>query len=524
MRLIRTDQFEALHDTGAHRRLEAASAARLPPHTLMARAGSAVARLARALQPHAQCIWVACGPGNNGGDGLVAATLLHQWAQTRGGRPRVIASHWLGSSAEPAQLPEDARHALLQARAAGVAFSDEPPADFDLAIDAVFGIGQRRAAPPERLIWLELLQKTAQTVLCVDLPSQLQSDTGAWHSPAGSAAPASGVAGPRHTLSLLSLKPGLFTAHGRDLAGQAWLDDLQTDASPETPTAWLAGRSAPVRATSERAHASHKGRYGDVGVIGGQGLMHSGVGMTGAALLAARAALQAGAGRVLVGLLGEPADGQPIEWDVLYPELMFRQHSLLTEPGFMGVSAIVCGCGGGSQVAAVLLELLAGAPRLVLDADALNAVAASPALQQALQQRHRLGWTTVLTPHPLEAARLLGCDTRDVMAGRLQAAQSLSDRFQAVCVLKGSGTVIAAPAQRPLINPTGCAALATAGTGDVLAGMIGSALALPDRDASQTLDLVAQAVFQHGWLADHWGTAAEPLRAGLLAARVQPLN
>jgi len=91
-------------------------------------------------------------------------------------------------------------------------------------------------------------------------------------------------------------------------------------------------------------------------------------------------------------------------------------------------------------------------------------------------------------------------------------------------VLKGSGTVIAAPAQRPLINPTGCAALATAGTGDVLAGMIGSALALPDRDASQTLDLVAQAVFQHGWLADHWGTAAEPLRAGLLAARVQPLN
>jgi hydroxyethylthiazole kinase-like uncharacterized protein yjeF len=524
MRLIRTDQLEALHNTNAHRRLEADSAHKLPPHTLMARAGSAVARLARALQPHAQCIWVACGPGNNGGDGLVAATLLHQWAQTRGGSPQVVVTHWLGSSAEPVQLPEDARLALLQAQAAGVAFSDAPPPAFDLAIDAVFGIGRRRAAPPELLAWLQLMQSTTQPVLCVDLPSQLESDTGAWHSPSGTVAPSAGVSGPRYTLSLLCLKPGLFTAHGRDLAGQVWLDDLQTGGSQEIPTAWLAGRAVPADRSKERAHASHKGSFGDVAVIGGQDVQVNGIGMTGAAVLAARAALQAGAGRVMVGLLGEEAGNCLVKWDSLYPELMFRQHSLLTETSLMMSSTIVCGCGGGRLIAAVLPALLAGAPRLVLDADALNAVAESPGLQQALQQRRSRGWSTVLTPHPLEAARLLGCDTPNVMVARLQAAQTLSDRFQVVCVLKGSGTVISGPAQVPMINPTGSAALATAGTGDVLAGMIGSALARPDMDPSQMLDRVAQAVFQHGWLADHWGADAEHLRAGLLAARVQPLN
>jgi ADP-dependent NAD(P)H-hydrate dehydratase / NAD(P)H-hydrate epimerase len=518
MRLISPDRREALHNTAATRRLEAASQAALPAHTLMARAGLSVARLARALAPHARCIWVACGPGNNGGDGLVAARHLHQWAQASANGLRVVVTHWTADKGEE-QLPADARWALKDARAAGVEWATTPPSGFDLAIDAVFGIGQRRAPPPELMDWLQGLQQTPQPVLCVDVPSLLDGDSGALSD--GATATPLDTPGPRHTLSLLTLKPGLFTAHGRDLAGEVWFDDLQSGAPAEAPTAWLAGRPAP-RAAQRRPHASHKGSFGDVAVLGGQDLALEGAGMTGAAVLAARAALQAGAGRVFVGLLAGPDDA--VRWDPVHPELMFRQHRLLLDPAFLQSTALVCGCGGGSAVADVLPQALAAAPRLVLDADALNALASHPASQAALVARRTRGWTTVLTPHPLEAARLLGTDTPAVMADRLGAARTLAERFQVICVLKGSGTVIAAPGQAPLINPTGNAALATAGTGDVLAGMIGSALALPPGDAALTLDRVAQAVFQHGWLADTWdaGERCEGLRAARLAERISP--
>lgn len=532
MRPITTDQLEALHDVATTRRIEAKRMAAMPPHALMQRAGQAVARLALALEPHARSIWVACGPGNNGGDGLVAARHLHQWAQSQGGTIQVLVTHWTGSDPEGGHLPADARSALLQARAAGVVFTDTPPPLFDLAIDAIFGIGQRRTPPAVLQAWLNLLQQTPQTVLCVDVPSQLDADTGALTNGTPESttnctvptAPPLHATGARHTLALLTLKPGLFTAHGRDQAGRIWLDELGTDTEQTRPSAWLAGRPALRAQPGRRLHASHKGSFGDVAVIGGQDMTVDGAGMTGAAVMAARAALQAGAGRVFVGLLGSDDAGGAIKWDALYPELMFRRIDLMLSTTFMETTVLVCGCGGGSAISSVLSHALTGAPRLVLDADALNTIAQSPALQRALQQRHPLGWTTVLTPHPLEAARLLGCDTATVMADRLHAAQSLSDRFQVVCVLKGSGTVISAPGCAPFINPTGGPALATAGTGDVLAGMIGSALAQPGTDADLSVERVAQAVFQHGWLADTWDASGESLRAGLLAARVKPLD
>jgi hydroxyethylthiazole kinase-like uncharacterized protein yjeF len=158
---------------------------------------------------------------------------------------------------------------------------------------------------------------------------------------------------------------------------------------------------------------------------------------------------------------------------------------------------------------------------LVMDADALNAVASDEALQTQLTRRQGRGWLTVLTPHPLEAARLLGCSTAQVMADRLLAAQSIADRFQVVCVLKGSGTVVTAPSQVPRINPTGNAALSTAGTGDVLAGMIGAALSGRETSKRDGLDQVCGAVFQHGWLADQWGNCT--LVASELARRVRPM-
>lgn len=173
---------------------------------------------------------------------------------------------------------------------------------------------------------------------------------------------------------------------------------------------------------------------------------------------------------------------------------------------------MVCGCGGGEAVHAVLAQVLARSARLVLDADGLNAIASSGALQQALHTRAQQGLCTILTPHPLEAARLLGTSAAQVQAHRLAAAQQLAERFACVVVLKGSGTVVATPATTPWLNPTGNARLAAAGTGDVLAGMVAARWA----SGIHAPQAATEAVFAHGLAADQW-PAKEALTAGVLA-------
>lgn len=537
LRRVTASRREALYGAEPTRRIELTAAAELPAHTLIARAGAAVAKMARALQPHAECVWVACGPGNNGGDGLVAATLLHRWHQAQGNATQVVVTHVLGSPPEGSDLPPDARHALAQAVQAGVPFSTTPPERWDLAIDALLGVGLSR--PPDGMLadWIARMNRSGETLLCVDVPSGLNADTGTWPQSLACELTACEHASQRHTLSLLTLKPGLFTAAGRDAAGEVWIDDLEVIPAIEIPvTGWLAGRQSPD-CTSQSPdctspslrHASHKGSRGDVVVIGGQDLELAGLGMTGAALLAARAALHGGAGRVFVSLLAAAEDAEAVRWDPGCPDLMFRRLSTLLQGALLQTSAVVCGCGGGAAIAHVMPQLLSRAPNLVLDADALNAVARDKDLQKLVRQRRSSGWITVLTPHPLEAARLLNSTTATVMADRLQAAQDLADHYGSVCVLKGSGSVISAPGQAPLINPTGNPLLATAGTGDVLAGMIGSALAQPGCTPAQAQERVARAVFQHGWLADQWQTqgargpaAAPALSASRLAERVRP--
>ena len=477
----------ALFDTAATQRLEQRSAALLPAHTLMQRAGLAIARLARAVAPHARTVWIACGPGNNGGDGLEAALHLHLHGL------QVVVT-WLGT---PETAPADTLRAWQNAIAAGVPFSSQPPGDLgpnDLCIDALLGLGlapgETRAAPVAHsplLNALQQLRQSAAPVLAVDLPTGLQADTGQY---ATGFAPdsASPHQTERHTLSLLTLKAGLFTGMGRDAAGTVWFDDLGCSPGAEPPSAWLIGHPA----LSPRRHASHKGSYGDVAVVGGEGLAARGMGMTGAALLAARAALHSGAGRVLVCLL----DGGGLALDPQQPELMFRHFNVLP----LEHLTVVCGCGGGEAVRAVLPEVLLRAQQLVLDADALNAIAANSALQSAVRTRTARGQSTVLTPHPLEAARLLGTDTARVQADRLASAQQLTERFACVAVLKGSGSVVAAPGHAPSINPTGNALLATAGTGDVLAGMVGARLAA----SAGAWQAATAAVFAHGRIADQW--------------------
>ena len=507
---------QPLFSVAATRLIEQRAAASLPPHTLMQRAGLSVARLALALAPHARCIWVACGPGNNGGDGFEAARHLHQWGK------KVVVT-WTGLPEGQAAAPPDAEASRKRALAAGVAVAREPPSDFDFCIDALLGLGARldpaRAGTALMVAWLALMQASPAARLSVDMPTGLEADTGALDALLATdfIAAHAGInwAGAIFCLNLLTLKPGLFTAHGRDCAGEVWFDDLgvapPAGAEPYARLLGADGFQTALRST--RAHASHKGSFGDVAIIGGESTPASH--MTGAALLAARAALHAGAGRVFVALLDNQDQPGPTV-DLTQPELMFRSVEALD----LKRQVVVCGCGGGDAVRAVLARVLSVATRAVLDADALNAISGDVQLQTLLKARHPRGYSTVLTPHPLEAARLLGLEAAQVQADRLKAARQLADLFQCVVVLKGSGTVIAAPGKTPAINPTGNALLATAGTGDVLAGMVGAGMACGEHAGTNAFEAACHAVFTHGQIADQWavGKPGQALTASGLAA------
>ena len=464
----------------ATREIETLLNKKVPPHTLMQQAGIRAAQLALALKPHGNVFWIACGPGNNGGDGMEAALILKSWGKT----PVVS---WLGS---PDTAPQDALLSYTRCCEAGIPVNEPPPKSFDFCIDALLGIGATRPVNGEMADWVNRINDSKVPVLSLDLPSGLNGDTGTF----------SGISVRADiTLSLLTIKPGLFTASGRDRSGQVWFEPLVEQAldSLVVPSAMLLG--SPI--ALPRPHASHKGSYGDVSVIGGA------KGMTGAALLAATAALHYGAGRVFVGLL----DDQTPAIDTSQAELMFRPvESLLNDS-----STLVCGCGGALSIGACLPKIISVASKVVIDADALNCVAQDAELQKMLKLRKHRGQHTVLTPHPLEAAKLLGTQAAVIQNNRIQAAKQLSERFECTVVLKGSGTVIASPDQTSHINPTGNARLACAGTGDVLAGMIGARMAsgLPPFTAA------CQSVYFHGQLADQW-PENQTLTASALATRL----
>ncbi|MEO5883305.1 MAG: NAD(P)H-hydrate dehydratase [Caldimonas sp.] len=478
---------EPLFGVAATRRIEAEARRDASPFSLMARAGDAVALLALALAPHAGRILVLAGPGNNGGDGLEAATRLRALGKD-------VTVLLLG---EPAALPADAAQAHARARQAGVPVSPWPATSQPmpgLVIDALLGLGTSR--PPAGAI-AELIGLIADfaargvPVLAVDVPSGLDPERG---QPLGDACVVAG-----HTLALIGARPGLFTAAGRDFAGTVWTDALGLDLDRHRPDAWLVGKGEIVRAAAPRRHAEHKGSFGDVAIVGGAS------GMAGAAILAARAAHAAGAGRVFLDLLD--AGAASLALDPGRPELMLRPGWWQGTAATIEQTTVVCGCGGGDAVRAALPRLLALAPRLVLDADALNAIAVDAGLQATLSARLGRDRATVLTPHPLEAARLLGTTTHAVQADRIGTATALAGRYRATVVLKGSGSVIAAPGDTPRICASGNASLATAGTGDVLAGWIGGQW----RAEASAFDVATLCVVEHG-------AAAQPEQPGPLRA------
>ncbi|MEO7008801.1 MAG: NAD(P)H-hydrate epimerase, partial [Caldimonas sp.] len=393
-RIVSTTGAVPLFGIPQTRSIEARAAAALPPHALMQRAGSAVARLALALAPHARRVWVAAGPGNNGGDGLETALCLRQLGKDAGVRLH----------GDVTSMPPDAKAALARAQQAGVAIdaASDRLERCDLAIDALLGIGASRPPQGRLAETIRRLNALDCPVLSIDVPSGLDADTGQPHGAECVIA--------QHTLTLLGLKPGLFTAAGRDHAGSVWLDRLGIEHADAPADAVLVGSGSADLEHALRRHAVNKGSFGDVAVVGGA------TSMIGAALLAARAAHAAGAGRVHVALLA--ANERAPDHDPVRPELMFRAAWCDAPAEVLAAATVVCGCGGGDAVRAVLPRLISLAGRLVLDADALNAIAADPGLQSALRTRAGRGHDTVLTPHPLEAARLLGCSSAEVQADR----------------------------------------------------------------------------------------------------------
>jgi hydroxyethylthiazole kinase-like uncharacterized protein yjeF len=521
----------ALHHTQAARLIEGERLRHWPPGQLMAWAGRRSASWALSQAPHAHRIWVAVGPGGNGGDGLHAAMHL-----ARLGKDVTLTLH-----AGQRALKADTQESLEAALSAGCRVTEPPPQGWaDLVIDALLGLGARRPLDADMAAAVRAINEQACPRLSIDLPTGLDADTGQ--------ALGGGWVRAQATLSLLTLKPGLFMGIGRDAAGRIWFDPLDSRplASPIYPVALTV--ATPERSSGQqhpRPHASHKGRFGDVIVLGGA------EGMTGALRLAAHAALAAGAGRV-IGVPLHPTT--PLE-DPARPECMWRPPEQLADLP-LEQTTVVCGCGGGTTVDRWLPQMLARAGRLVLDADALNAVARNEDLKHALRARRGKGLATVLTPHPLEAARLLGVSVQQIQASRLNAALQLSARYASTAVLKGSGTVIASPGLLPEINITGNGALATAGTGDVLAGWLAgrwsSDLQMSDlvgtadrpvfgsaADAANTADtadgagmtpqaferthrLACEAVRLHGLAADHHGTASA-LRASDLLEQMHRL-
>ena len=463
-----------------------------PP--LMERAGAAAAQLAlRLLGERDGAVLLACGPGNNGGDGFVLARhLLHA------GREVIVAF-----AGEVAHLPADAREARGEwLDAGGSCLPAIPEADFALAVDALFGIGLTRPIEGRYADWIERLNRLDCPLLAIDAPSGLDVDTGRVLGPCVRAS---------RTATFIALKPGLLTLDGPDHAGEVTLCDLDLDYAGEFASRGV--RNGPGLFGAHlrpRPRNSHKGQNGNAVIVGGS------PGTVGAALLAGRAALRLGAGRVFVGLL----DANHAGVDPSQPELMLRP----AREAISLASALAVGPGLGQSDEALdlLRAAIDAAVPLVLDADALNLLARHPVLTGRLRRRTP---PTLLTPHPAEAARLLGSDVEALQRDRVASALELAQRFNANVVLKGCGSVLATPDGDWAINPTGNPGMASAGMGDVLTGIAAAERLDPRLQQFQPPRYPARQ--QQGAQRQGDGGSAERgqrSRAGRPAARAQRLD
>lgn len=464
------DRCQAVYLSADIRALEHIAAARPGSAPLMQLAGLAAAEYARELLgEYGRKVLVLAGPGNNGGDAFEMAAHLKRW----------FYSVDLVFAGDEHRLSADALAALGRWRECGGNTYAAPPAALrpDLVVDGLFGIGLARPLEGTLAELIGGINGLPCPRLALDIASGINADTGAIMGTALRAT---------HTITFIALKPGLLTLDGPDHCGETRVADLGLDAR-----ALLDAKGATTapellrQALRPRQRNFHKGDAGSVGVLGGA------YGMVGAAVLAGRAALKLGAGRVYLGLLTD----HPPHVDYSQPELMLRTPRELLEAGVISAFAAGPGMGKTKSAEQLLREILDADVPLVLDADALNLIAASKTLQARLPKRAA---HSVLTPHPAEAARLLGCATAAVQSDRVKAAIELAQRYRAVAVLKGNGSVIASPDGSWLINTSGNPGMASAGMGDVLAGMTAALLA----QGADARSAAAAAVWLHGAAAD----------------------
>lgn len=463
--------------------LEMRAANQLGADTLMKRAGAAAAELIMKRLEDAgveqRRVTLLVGPGNNGGDALACACELRE----KGAVVNVVL---------PGGRRPTSALALAQlerwTQAGGTTYDDPYMTEkADCVVDGLFGTGLAKPITGDYLDAVLWFNERQALKVSLDIPSGLNPVTGHWtgNYPGCSA---------DVTITFLCVKSGLYMCEGADAAGEIVLNELDVSV-PLSPLSVIGTDEFP-RVLRPRVKNSHKGDYGSVAVIGGTD------GMIGASILAARAALISGAGRVTLECRAEHAP----HVDMVYPEIMFATKPVNLED----FDALVLGCGLGTsaEAKARVIEALNCQKPLILDADALNIIAADIKLQDMVLARRA---PTVLTPHPGEAARLLRRDTAGVTADRVAACRELAVQTGAIVVLKGAGTVISMRSSRTWINPTGSPMLATGGSGDVLAGMIGAMFA----QGYDMVESVLAAVYFHG-------LSAEGLEAGFTAGEIAP--
>lgn len=466
----------------ALRLLEAEHQSIEPP--LMERAGCAAAGMAAQLASRgSRRVLILAGPGNNGGDGYVVARELYRL----GYEVTVV------SPGGERPLPPDAAAARGSWEAAGGGIQS----DFDensgwaLAIDALFGIGLSRPLEGKWAAWIQRFNALSCPRLALDIPSGLDADTGQHRGPCIQAT---------HTATFIALKPGLMTFDGPDVCGEVELFDLGVGAVQ------AAGHELSAtcfeHCLQPRRHNVHKGRFGSAGIVGGA------TGMQGAALMASRAALYLGPGKVFLGLLESPSGV-----DALFPEVMWRAPSDVCS--LASALAIGPGLGQTDMSRKVLQEALGFRGPLLVDADGLNLLADDAQLFGRMAMRGQQG---IITPHPAEAARLLHCSVADIQHDRVESALELATQLRVIVVLKGCGSIVAVPDGRWFINPTGHGGMATGGMGDVLSGLLVALLA----QGWPILEAALCGVYLHGAAADE--LAREGIGpVGLLASEIIPM-
>jgi NAD(P)H-hydrate epimerase len=485
----------------------------VPGVQLMESAGAAVARVVRGRWPGALRIAVLCGKGNNGGDGFVAARHLLDR------RPAV---HLAGRRDE---VSGDARAHLERLIAAGGSVRELPDAGAwaasrgevlaaDLVVDALLGTGLRQA--PSGVVGeivgdlARLARGRGPALAAVDLPSGLGSDGGEVRWPCASADVTVAFAAPKY---------GHVLPPACDHVGELVVADIGI------PAAYLSGASLFLlaaedarRAWPARAPSAHKGSFGHLLVIGGS------LGKSGASVLAATGALRAGVGLVTVATPAPAlaavaasraeAMSEPLPATEAGSVALAALEPALALAGERDAVALGPGLGRHAATRAFVRAFVPRCPvPLVVDADGLAALAASDGEDAALPALRRDA-ATVVTPHPGEAARLLGVETREVQQRRLESARALAARGGCVALLKGQGSLVAEAQGRTAVNPTGNPGLATGGSGDVLAGVVGALLA---RGASAWVAATA-AVYAHGLAGDL--AAARLGQEGLIAGDV----